>query len=126
MCFLVQHKHEYESALKQIHQKVRPHGFCSPLCIIHACRESERSDPSVFFPSHAAKDQLEEQRERVLQAERLLLHTLGFDFNVEHPYKHLLHLAKRLNQSQDLPEDSSRSLTQVAWNFANDRYVYVP
>lgn len=27
MCFLVQHKHEYESALKQIHQKVRPHGF---------------------------------------------------------------------------------------------------
>jgi len=86
VCFLVQHKHEYESALKQIHQK----------------------------------DQLEEQRERVLQAERLLLHTLGFDFNVEHPYKHLLHLAKRLNQSQDLPEDSSRSLTQVAWNFAND------
>jgi cyclin T len=92
----------------------------------NARRESERSDPADFFPSYAAKDQLEEQRERVLQAERLLLHTLGFDFNVEHPYKHLLHLAKRLNQSQDLPEDSSRSLTQVAWNFANDRYVYAP
>ena len=59
-----------------------------------------------------------------MQAEKLLLHTLGFNFNVEHPYKHLLHLAKRLNQSQDLLEESSRSLTQVAWNFANDRYVH--
>lgn len=86
VCYLVQDKHEYESALKQIH----------------------------------LKDQLEEQREKVLQAEKLLLHTLGFNFNVEHPYKHLLHLAKRLNQSQDLLEESSRSLTQVAWNFAND------
>jgi len=55
----------------------------------------------------------------VLQAERVLLHTLGFDFNVEHPYKHLLKLAKWVNASQ--LEGDARTLTQVAWNFANDR-----
>eukprot|EP00740_Mantoniella_antarctica_P006798 CAMPEP_0181348956 /NCGR_PEP_ID=MMETSP1106-20121128/468_1 /TAXON_ID=81844 /ORGANISM="Mantoniella antarctica, Strain SL-175" /LENGTH=205 /DNA_ID=CAMNT_0023461315 /DNA_START=793 /DNA_END=1410 /DNA_ORIENTATION=+ len=63
---------------------------------------------------------LEEQRESILQAERLLLHTLGFDFNVEHPYKHLLNVAKRINQAQNVKESDSRSLAQVAWNFAND------
>jgi cyclin T len=51
----------------------------------------------------------------------LLLHTLGFDFNVEHPYKHLLNVAKRINQAQNVKESDSRSLAQVAWNFANDR-----
>ena len=55
----------------------------------------------------------------MLQAERVLLHTLGFDFNVEHPYKHLLKLAKWVNASQ--LEGDGRTLTQVAWNFANDR-----
>ena len=50
-----------------------------------------------------------------------MLHTLGFDFNVEHPYKHLLNVVKRVNQTQNVKESNSRSLAQVAWNFANDR-----
>jgi hypothetical protein len=71
------------------------------------------------------QDHIEEQKEKVLQAERVLLHTLGFDFNVSHPYKPLLSLAKHVNQLEQVLEGQSRSLTQVAWNFANDRYELI-
>ena len=66
---------------------------------------------------------MEERRESILRAERILLHTLGFDFNVEHPYKHLLNVVKRINQTQNMKESNSRNLAQVAWNFANDRFA---
>mmetsp|Transcript_6859 Transcript_6859/g.17546 ORF Transcript_6859/g.17546 Transcript_6859/m.17546 type:complete len:223 (+) Transcript_6859:265-933(+) len=84
--YLVEHKHEYDKAVKRLQQK--------------KC--------------------LEEQQENILQAERNLLHTIGFDFNVEHPYKYLLNLVKRINQAQVVNDRNSRSLAQVAWNFAND------
>jgi cyclin T len=51
-------------------------------------------------------------KERVLQMERILLQTLGFDLKVEHPYKPLLHFVKDIKGQKDL--------AQVAWNFAND------
>ncbi len=57
----------------------------------------------------------------MLQAERLILHTVGFDFNVEHPYKHILNLARELCKSDEKLEMHHRRATQVAWNFANDR-----
>jgi len=59
----------------------------------------------------------------VLQAERLILHTVGFDFNVEHPYKHILNIARELGQREEQLEIHHRRATQVAWNFANDRYL---
>ena len=56
-----------------------------------------------------------------MRAERILLHRLGFDFNVEHPYKHLLSLIKRMSQAGLVEEQWTKSLAQVSWNFANDR-----
>lgn len=86
VAYLVQHKNEYDDAVKRIHQKER----------------------------------FEEHREKVLQAERLILHTVGFDFNVEHPYKHILNIARELGQREEQLEIHHRRATQVAWNFAND------
>jgi hypothetical protein len=40
VCYLVQHKHEYESALKQIHQKVRPTS-CLLTCL-HNTRAAQK------------------------------------------------------------------------------------
>lgn len=67
-----------------------------------------------------------ELRETILRAERILLHRLAFDFNVQHPYKHLLSVIKRLSQTGLIEEDSTKSLAQVSWNFANDRYEVRP
>ena len=116
VAYLVQHKQDYERACKRIQQKVRQ-GFV-PSGFVLRCVEVE----NLFSPSAQTQQEcLEAQRESILQAERILLHTLGFDFNVEHPYKHLLNVVKRVNQTQNVRESNSRSLAQVAWNFANDR-----
>jgi hypothetical protein len=57
----------------------------------------------------------------VLRAERLLLHTLAFDFNIEHPYKYLLSTVKEMQILGYISENCTRELAQIAWNFANDR-----
>lgn len=62
-----------------------------------------------------------ERQDDILEAERIILHTLGFEFNVEHPYRHLLNAVKRVTRAQTVNESLSRGLAQVAWNFANDR-----
>jgi|TARA_B100001540_G_C15733322_1_gene608646 cyclin T len=116
VCYLVQHKQEYESAIRHIQQKVR-----LPLCFALDCTPARFEVALTIHPHSIAQDNLEEQKEKVLQAERVLLHTLGFDFNVSHPYKPLLSVAKQVNQMEQVLEEQSRSLTQVAWNFANDR-----
>lgn len=51
-------------------------------------------------------------REKVLQMERIMLQTLGFDLKIEHPYKHLLQFIKKIN--------GEKKLAQTAWNFVND------
>lgn len=66
---------------------------------------------------------VQEQRERILIAERSLLHTLAFDFNIEHPYKFLLSTVKQMQAYSYIAEDNTRDLAQIAWNFANDRYA---
>jgi len=63
---------------------------------------------------------MEQQRDVILCAERLLLHTLGFHFHAEHPYKHLLRIVKQMSEEKVIPEKNARDLAQVAWNFAND------
>jgi len=68
---------------------------------------------------------VQEQRDLILRAERRLLHTLAFDFNIEHPYKYLLSTVKQMQAHNYIGEDSTRDLAQIAWNFANDRCVYM-
>lgn len=53
-------------------------------------------------------------KERILRYERDVLRVIGFDFQVEHPYSHLL------SRVRNLEYDNHRQLAQLAWNFIND------
>uniref|UniRef100_A0A5B7A4F9 Cyclin-like domain-containing protein n=1 Tax=Davidia involucrata TaxID=16924 RepID=A0A5B7A4F9_DAVIN len=55
----------------------------------------------------------DKQKELILTGERLLLATVAFDLNIEHPYKPLIAALKRL-------EISHKELAKIAWNFVND------
>lgn len=57
----------------------------------------------------------EQQKELILLGERVVLATLGFDLNVQHPYKPLVEAIKKFNVAKN-------ALAQVAWNFVNDGY----
>ncbi|KAH7850066.1 hypothetical protein Vadar_027315 [Vaccinium darrowii] len=59
------------------------------------------------------RDVYEKQKEMILTGERLLLSTVAFDLNIEHPYKPLIAALKRL-------EISDKKIVEVAWNFVND------
>uniref|UniRef100_A0A1S3XFE0 Cyclin-T1-3-like n=1 Tax=Nicotiana tabacum TaxID=4097 RepID=A0A1S3XFE0_TOBAC len=59
------------------------------------------------------KEVYEHQKELLLQGERVVLATLGFDLNVHHPYKPLVEAIKKFKVAQN-------ALAQVAWNFVND------
>nr|KYP43653.1 Cyclin-T1-5 [Cajanus cajan] len=59
------------------------------------------------------KEVYEQQKEQILLGERVVLATLGFDLNVQHPYKPLVEAIKKFNVAKN-------ALAQVAWNFVND------
>uniref|UniRef100_A0A3N7F4F2 B-like cyclin n=1 Tax=Populus trichocarpa TaxID=3694 RepID=A0A3N7F4F2_POPTR len=59
------------------------------------------------------KEVYEQQKEIILLGERVVLATLGFDFNLLHPYKPLVDAIKKFKVAQN-------ALAQVAWNFVND------
>ncbi|KAJ6796581.1 cyclin-T1-3-like isoform X1 [Iris pallida] len=59
------------------------------------------------------KEVYEQQKELILLGERVVLATLAFDFNVNHPYKPLVEAIKKFKVAQN-------ALAQVAWNFVND------
>eukprot|EP00241_Pyramimonas_parkeae_P019918 CAMPEP_0114306022 /NCGR_PEP_ID=MMETSP0059-20121206/16657_1 /TAXON_ID=36894 /ORGANISM="Pyramimonas parkeae, Strain CCMP726" /LENGTH=148 /DNA_ID=CAMNT_0001429277 /DNA_START=464 /DNA_END=906 /DNA_ORIENTATION=+ len=59
------------------------------------------------------KEVYEEYKDKVLVAERRILHALDFCFNVDHAYKHVLLTVKKSVSAN--PE-----IAQVAWNFVND------
>ncbi|KAG8093264.1 hypothetical protein GUJ93_ZPchr0012g21198 [Zizania palustris] len=55
----------------------------------------------------------DQQKELILLGERVVLATLGFDLNVNHPYKPLVEAIRKFKVAQN-------ALAQVAWNFVND------
>jgi len=55
-----------------------------------------------------------EQREKILRAEMTVLQTLGYDFNVEHPYKHLLNLVGRCRLTTSKPELNWRLVSAIS------------
>ncbi|CAH2078517.1 unnamed protein product [Thlaspi arvense] len=59
------------------------------------------------------KEVYEQQKKLILDGEKIVLSTLGFDFNVHHPYKPLVEAIKKFKVAQN-------ALAQVAWNFVND------
>lgn len=55
----------------------------------------------------------EKQKALILIGERLVLTTLRFDFNIQHPYRPLFDAMRNLGINQ-------KEVKQVAWNFVND------
>lgn len=71
-----------------------------------------KADPSAV-QKIKQKEVYEQQKELILLGERVVLTTLGFDLNVQHPYKPLVDSIKKFKVAQN-------ALAQVAWNFVND------
>ena len=60
----------------------------------------------------------EEQIKEIMNLERVLLQTIKFDLQVDHPYGYLLRYAKTLKGDQE----QIRKMVQMAWTFINDSY----
>ncbi|KAH8367495.1 hypothetical protein KR084_005243 [Drosophila pseudotakahashii] len=58
----------------------------------------------------------EDPKEEVMTLERILLQTIKFDLQVEHPYTFLLKYAKCFKGDQQ----KLQKMVQMAWNFVND------
>lgn len=88
----------------------------TPRCLsdvtIVAYKLMYRWDPSASRRIRQ-RDVYDQQKELILTGERLLLSTVAFDLNIEHPYKPLVAALKRL-------EISDKKIVEVAWNFVND------
>lgn len=63
-------------------------------------------------------------KEEILTLERILLQTLRFDLEVEHPYEHLIKYVRQFVVVRDGQRDESihTGLIQQAWAFINDSY----
>lgn len=61
-------------------------------------------------------------KEEILTLERILLQTLRFDLEVEHPYDHLIKYVKQFEVSRTGVTDETvkKELLQSAWTFLND------
>ena len=61
----------------------------------------------------------EDPKEEVLTLERIVLQTIRFDLQVDHPYEYLLKYAKSLKGDKTM----LNKMVQMAWTFINDRSV---
>jgi cyclin K len=59
----------------------------------------------------------EDPKEEVITMERILLKTIKFDLQVDHPYRFLIEYAKSLKSNGSTPKEQ---VVQKAWNFIND------
>nr|XP_018685268.1 PREDICTED: cyclin-T1-2-like isoform X2 [Musa acuminata subsp. malaccensis] len=80
--------------------------------VVVACETMHKRDPAAARRVRQ-KDFFEKQKALILIGERLLLSTLRFDFNIQHPYRPLLNALKKLGITQ-------KEVRQVAWNYVND------
>jgi hypothetical protein len=60
----------------------------------------------------------DECMKEIMTYEKILLQTIKFDLQVDHPYSYLLKYAKTLRGDQE----QIRSMVQMAWGFINDSY----
>lgn len=67
----------------------------------------------LTFICFSKQEVYDKQKELILTGERLLLVTVAFDLNIEHPYKPLVAALKKL-------KISDKEVVKVAWNFVND------
>ena len=69
-----------------------------------------------FLTEQQAQQFGEDPKENVLTMERILLQTINFDLQIDHPYKYLLQYAKSLKGDHDILQ----KMVQMAWTFIND------
>lgn len=69
----------------------------------------------VLHNKEPLRDVFEGLKKTVLTGEKLVLSTLGFDLEIEHPYKLVMDWVKRSVKAEDV-----RRLCQAAFNFIND------
>ncbi|KAG9457918.1 hypothetical protein H6P81_002426 [Aristolochia fimbriata] len=67
----------------------------------------------AFFPYLLPADWFEQYRERILEAEHMILTTLDFELNVQHPYSPLTSILSKLGFSQS-------ALVNLAWNLVSE------
>ncbi|XP_057974819.1 cyclin-T1-3 isoform X2 [Malania oleifera] len=80
--------------------------------VVVAYERTYKWDPSA--PQRIRQREVyDKQKQLILTGERLLLATVAFDLNIQHPYKPLVAAVKRLGISHN-------DLVKVAWNFVND------
>ncbi|KAJ8492391.1 hypothetical protein OPV22_014112 [Ensete ventricosum] len=80
--------------------------------VVVAYETMHKRDPTAARRVHQ-KDIFEKQKALILIGERLLLSTLWFDFNIQHPYRPLLNALKKLGITQ-------KEVRHIAWNYVND------
>lgn len=71
-----------------------------------------------YADSFASEDTLRD----ILTYEKILLQTIKFDLQVEHPYAYLLKYAKSLKCKQPEQQEKLRPMVQMVWAFINDSY----
>ncbi|XP_068659446.1 cyclin-T1-3-like isoform X2 [Aristolochia californica] len=67
----------------------------------------------AFFPYLLPADWFEQYRERILEAEHMILTTLDFELNVQHPYNPLTFVLNKQGFSQS-------ALVNLAWNLVSE------
>ena len=62
-------------------------------------------------------EEFQKLKEQILIAERVLLHTIAFDLDIDHPHPHIVQLVTRVRVSD---KAKNKELVQSAWHFVND------
>ncbi|XP_071793454.1 uncharacterized protein [Asterias amurensis] len=70
----------------------------------------------VMVPEHHFSTFGDDPKEEIMTYERILLQTIKFDLQVDHPYSYLLKYAKTLKGDKT----KIQQLVQMAWTFVND------
>ncbi|KAL4205157.1 hypothetical protein AMTRI_Chr01g135900 [Amborella trichopoda] len=81
--------------------------------VIRASCEICHKHDLAFFPHLLPVDWFEKYRERVIEAEQMILTTLDFELTVQHPYIPLTTVLSKLGLSQSV-------LVNLAWNLVNE------
>lgn len=75
---------------------------------------------SVRFKRNPEELECKEWHDKVIIAERILLHTLGFELLLHHPYGHCISVIREFKRH--IPEDRMKDVRQFAYNFINDSF----
>ncbi|XP_039114056.1 cyclin-T1-5-like isoform X2 [Dioscorea cayenensis subsp. rotundata] len=86
---------------------------CPLNSVLRASCEICNRQEFAFFPYLLHGDWFEQYRERVIEAEQIILTTLDFELTVEHPYDPLASVLNKLGLSQTL-------LLNIAWNLISE------